>query len=698
MSTKHIPISSIVGMNANAMSAGGDSVGGSTDGGGGNSADAAAARRSAAAAAKSAEQSSSDASRASNAAFQAAEAANNAQSAERSVVEIADQLVGVPAEIEALKAGQSTSAIYADTLADLQAVSGTYDGQGAFVVNGVGAGQYRWNGSAWEFLREDSLAAIFKKSEDIPGASLISESGNLDYMLIWHERDGTPRFGVPIPREEMAGVAVTSIYGVASVDADETGSSVLRAITTDGRVHEYSNAPRFADISAVCDTPDGYTTVPAQGMLIKDCIYSWWCTGFWQFGKHIYIGGLGHHQYGDYGQLKLSAALYGSEAFETTIIGDDGWMARSSMQIDDHDRPALCLDPRPEARHPIVVAQSAHASFNSNVKGWRSKTIIAAHLSRQYIIPTGNNRSYNNLFRRADRPDEIWNIGRTGSVTGQWLLLRSLDDGATWNVNDARLIANAPYGIYPMIRPCEDGSGLMMTWHLNPGSAGPRGIVATKLSWDGAITDLAGDVIVEDIFAVGATAPNPYDLGTNIHTPITQFLRMVDLREVEPDLWQIAYLQGDTGVMENGLVYLKTIDIRGPDVVLGPPLPVAPAGRSLPDPKHASYLGGAAVIAKDTILCCRILPSDSPSESVVDIYSVAGGSSQFVAEVERSSEWMPARPEVCLSVAPGANGTIIYASLGEYVSYNKFYEYPDLENWRGDTQILNISSYQGDAE
>ncbi len=62
------------------------------------------------------------------------------------------------ADIDALKAGQSTSAIYADTLPDLQAVVGTYDGQGAFVLNGSGAGQYRWTGSEWEFLRGDMLA------------------------------------------------------------------------------------------------------------------------------------------------------------------------------------------------------------------------------------------------------------------------------------------------------------------------------------------------------------------------------------------------------------------------------------------------------------------------------------------------------------------------------------------------------------
>lgn len=61
-------------------------------------------------------------------------------------------------QIDGLADGQQTQAIYAATLADLQAVVGTYVGQGAFVTNGAGAGQYRWSGSAWQFLRADALS------------------------------------------------------------------------------------------------------------------------------------------------------------------------------------------------------------------------------------------------------------------------------------------------------------------------------------------------------------------------------------------------------------------------------------------------------------------------------------------------------------------------------------------------------------
>lgn len=66
---------------------------------------------------------------------------------------------GLPSEVDALRAGQQTSAIYAATLPDLQALVGTYLNQGAFVANGAGAGQYRWDGGVWQFLRADMLAS-----------------------------------------------------------------------------------------------------------------------------------------------------------------------------------------------------------------------------------------------------------------------------------------------------------------------------------------------------------------------------------------------------------------------------------------------------------------------------------------------------------------------------------------------------------
>lgn len=71
-------------------------------------------------------------------------------------------------QIDTLIEGQSTSAIYTDTLTDLQAITGSFVNQGAFVANGTGAGQYRWTGSVWQFLRADTLAAKLDASAANP--------------------------------------------------------------------------------------------------------------------------------------------------------------------------------------------------------------------------------------------------------------------------------------------------------------------------------------------------------------------------------------------------------------------------------------------------------------------------------------------------------------------------------------------------
>lgn len=85
----------------------------------------------------------------------------------------------VRTEIDALKAAQQTSAIYADTLEALQAVVGTYVGQGAFVNNGPGMGQYIWSGASWTFSREDMLAQKLSVSDFREEVSRISVANAL---------------------------------------------------------------------------------------------------------------------------------------------------------------------------------------------------------------------------------------------------------------------------------------------------------------------------------------------------------------------------------------------------------------------------------------------------------------------------------------------------------------------------------------
>lgn len=87
---------------------------------------------------------------------------------------------GLQTQIDGLVDGQQTSAIYADTLSDLQAVTGTYDGQGAYVTNGAGAGTYRWTSatSSWVFLRPDALGLKADKTALVDAVGGFVRLGN----------------------------------------------------------------------------------------------------------------------------------------------------------------------------------------------------------------------------------------------------------------------------------------------------------------------------------------------------------------------------------------------------------------------------------------------------------------------------------------------------------------------------------------
>lgn len=176
---------------------------------------------------------------------------------------------GIPADLEALKAGQSSNAIYADTLADLQAVVGTYEGQGAFVTNCDGAGQYRWDGSAWEFLREDTLtqkadkqlvSSMIKNDEsyDPVRAAVVFEDGSRSYLEV--DQAGRPTHYAARLIEERVGPISSqrtqADMGYSLGDGYEDFGLVLRypdnhiALALDRAGNPITRVPRFSILPA----------------------------------------------------------------------------------------------------------------------------------------------------------------------------------------------------------------------------------------------------------------------------------------------------------------------------------------------------------------------------------------------------------------------------------------------------------------
>lgn len=81
-------------------------------------------------------------------------------------------------QIDTLVSGQASSALYFTTKVAMDATAGTFVNQGAFVTTGTGTGQYRWTGTVWEFLREDTLATKADRNPTRFGISDVERSAD----------------------------------------------------------------------------------------------------------------------------------------------------------------------------------------------------------------------------------------------------------------------------------------------------------------------------------------------------------------------------------------------------------------------------------------------------------------------------------------------------------------------------------------
>lgn len=128
------------------------------------------------------------------------------------------------AEIDSLKAGQSTSAIYADTLSNLQAIVGAFEGQGGFVLNGADAGQYRWSGTAWVFLRADSLASLQDEIKSVPSA--------LSSLSLWSAHALTKQPGYVVNKDTGAvSASANFFYAYAELTGAEVGVRITASLS-----------------------------------------------------------------------------------------------------------------------------------------------------------------------------------------------------------------------------------------------------------------------------------------------------------------------------------------------------------------------------------------------------------------------------------------------------------------------------------
>lgn len=218
------------------------------------------------------------------------------------------------------------------------------------------------------------------------------------------------------------------------------------------------------------------------------------------------------------------------------------WAARGST--DDHNRPAICLNPNPAAAYPLVAFQCDHNAKQTG-RFWRSATRNPEDLTLVGLTPINGSDfpAYAQLFWNRANPAELRGAYRIGDYDdGIWSFF--VADPATlpstWTYHRNKIGGS---GGYFLTTPCRDGSGMWLASHRHPSQAGSKRITLVKLNWDWSLVSGNGTLISADIRA----EVSPVDVLDNANTTVidtatgTRLVRLFDAREYSDGKVRFAY-------------------------------------------------------------------------------------------------------------------------------------------------------------
>lgn len=525
---------------------------------------------------------------------------------------------GIPGEVEALKAGQQTSAIYAETLAALQAVVGTYEGQGAFVVNGAGAGQYRWTGSAWEFLREDMLISKANNNTESNSsgavAVLATDAGDVLIALDASGRRRMPRMSMS-DGIEMAVRDDMSIPGVEQVTLHGGRVTGYRHALGDGVDFLSTPVPSASSMTVLSGAAH-------ERQRILDAAYNQWVfPTFCTMNGRKWLGSVAQGSASPewFGGLSVNEQI-GAAAWMQYEFGRQQFI-QSGYQTDDHNAPAVALDPRPKAKNPVVVMQADHSLAGSRLRCWRSPTSNAAGLGDVRTVSMADTMSYAQVHRNPFNPNEIISFSRQGSSSSAvWMIYRSADEMDS--VHAARFIAGED--LYMMTKPTLDGLGLHIGIQQHPNNGLDQRVLYMRyLFADRSLRDWQGNTIAADAFATGAFDPySPMGLSV-IYTPSAgRFKRLFDLQETTEGVLEFAVVDFEKSEWSGNLKHIRVADGGAPVATqLGAD---GSAGNPIEMTNQQAYFAGMCVAGPYTVIAAA-WNRGSQSSELTKFESTDGG-------------------------------------------------------------------------
>lgn len=368
---------------------------------------------------------------------------------------------------------------------DTNAVDGTI---GAYPKSSIGRFQVvEYKNGSW-FDRSVRYGIEYHKEEalkEVYSYIISDEKGNI--LLAFDKTGVAEIFDQSI--NSIPGWSKSEILGISYVIADEDGR-VITYYTDDGRRYNPLENTAKNDLETLKDKDDSvYNTV--RGAAHNQ----------WIFPKHIQYKGddysngvsLGVEDEDILGDL-LVIHKQKEERYNSRPYGRIRSMIASRPEAsDDHNCAAFLIDPRTAANYPVQWIQVDHDSHRPRL--FRSDNDRIIHNTIEdvgEISEAPNSVSYMQIFRNPSNLDEIIFFCRTGgSFNPTWHVVRSTDNGQTWN---SKVFMEHPeqdpgeQHLYMLAKPTRsDDTGLHIACHERPGAADEE-IWYFKLNWDGSIT------------------------------------------------------------------------------------------------------------------------------------------------------------------------------------------------------------------
>lgn len=517
----------------------------------------------------------------------------------------------VQAQIDALAAGQAAGQEVYRTWAELSGVTGSA-GVGAQVIDDAGthtdpvvggtvanSGQYVWSESpaGWRWVRPDALplkADNTTASARTGSVAVLATAGG-DVLV---SLDDTGRRRIPLLSMsdglEMSVRDDLDLPGAAEVT--ERGGQVV------GYRHALGDRIDFLDPPAAKPAAQMRAVSGAahDRSRIYDAAYNQWI-------YPTYCGMHGRRWLGSLGNGAVDPEWFGGIAINERV-GASTWMQyefarqqyiQSGYQTDDHNAPCLLLDPRPDAKHPLIVLQADHSGPGSFLRCWRSASPDAAGIGDERTVSMAGNMSYAQAFRNPFAPDEIIAFSRQGgSSSAVWMIYRSTDEFDS--VHAARLIGGDD--LYMMARPTLDGLGLHIAIQQHPNNGADQRVLYLRYMFaDRSLRSWDGDIVAPDAFGTGGFDPFAVSGATEIYAAASgRQKRLFDVRETSLDVIEFLLVDYDKTAWSGDIKHIRLDEGGVPEVSsVGAP---GDAGNPIEPSNAQAYFAGLCIAGPHRVI------------------------------------------------------------------------------------------------